>query len=177
VAELTEAAVELLENNRMVAAITVIRSLLETVALLYWLYKQLQLAIAEGSSTKAKLFLQKALLGSRAESSPVQPHNVLDAIDAVSKDIGLFRKTYEELCEVAHPNMFGCLGAYGKWNKEKVWCELSSQRIPPFIGLSPLVLSLELFIYFYDNMIALLQGFARICEAELPIEPNTIQAP
>ena len=168
VSELAEAALRSYEESQLVATATLSRALMESVALLYWLYKELQRTLEKrGSSDKVNEFLAKALVGTRNQTTPLQAHNVMTAIDVVDKDIPSYRKLYEELCEIAHPNWGGGLGAYAKLNRKKVWYELEKARLPRPLILGPLVTSLELFVHFYDKMIHLLQDFAALCEKEL----------
>ena len=168
VSELAEAALRSYEESQLVATATLSRALMESVALLYWLYKELQRTLEKrGSSDKINKFLAKALVGTRNQTTPLLAHNVMTAIDVVDKDIPSYRKLYEELCEIAHPNWGGGLGAYAKLNRKKVWYELEKARLPRPLILGPLVTSLEFFVHFYDKMIPLLQDFAALCEKEL----------
>ena len=52
VSELAEVALMCYQQNQLVAAATLTRALLESVALLYWLYKELTAAVAEKSTGK-----------------------------------------------------------------------------------------------------------------------------
>jgi len=130
VSELAETSLSCYQNNQLVAAATLSRSLMESVSLLYWLFKELKRAVEEGSSIRITPFLKRALVGTRNKATPLEAHNVLNAIDEVDKDVEGYRKLYEELCEIAHPNWSGGLGAYAKLNKEKVWYELGKGRLP-----------------------------------------------
>ena len=168
VSELAEAALRSYEESQLVATATLSRALMESVALLYWLYKELHLTLEKrGSSDKVNEFLTKALVGTRNQTTPLQAHNVMTAIDVVDKDIPSYRKLYEDLCEIAHPNWGGGLGAYAMLNRKKGWYELEKARLPRPLILGPLVTSLEFFVHFYDKMIPLLQDFAALCEKEL----------
>jgi uncharacterized protein (UPF0262 family) len=120
VSELAEAALRCYEDNQLVATAILSRALMESVALSYWLYKELQNSLKRGTSDKIDEFLGKALVGTKNEGTPLLAHNVMSAIDVVTKDLPDYRKLYEELCEIAHPNWGGGLGAYVTLNKEKV---------------------------------------------------------
>jgi hypothetical protein len=167
VSELAGSALACYQRNQLVAAATLTRALLESVALLYWLFNELKTAVADGETSKIDNFLGRALVGTRNEATPLLAHNVMNAIDVVTKDIDHYRKVYEELCEIAHPNYGGGLGAYAKLNREKVWYELGTSQLPKPLILGPLVTSLELFVNFYDTMIPHLKEFAALCEREL----------
>lgn len=167
VSELADAALACYQQNQLVGAATLTRALLESVAFLYWLHKEVRAAVSNGVTGRIDEFLGRAMVGTRNESTPLLAHQVLNAIDVVTEDINHYRKVYEELCEIAHPNWAGGLGAYGKLNKEMVWYELGPGRLPKLLIIGPLVTSLELFIEFYDRMPSDLKQFASLCEREL----------
>lgn len=167
VSELAEAALACYQHSQLVATATLTRALLESVALLYWLHKELKAVVTNRSTGKIDEFLGRALVGTRNESTPLLAHNVMNAIDIVTGNIPAYRKLYEELCEIAHPNWGGGWGAYAEWNEEKVWLEFRSDQLPKPLVLGPLVTSLEFFIQFYNSMIPLLKEFATLCEHEL----------
>lgn len=167
VSELADAGLTSFRQNQLVAAATITRALLESVAFLYWLYKEVRAAVANGATGKIDEFLGRAMVGTRNESTPLRAHNVMNAIDVVTEDIDHYRDLYEELCEIAHPNWAGGLGAYGELNKEMVWYELGANRLPRLLILGPLVTSLELFITFYERLPPLLKEFASLGEREL----------
>jgi hypothetical protein len=167
VSELADTAIACFRQDQLVAAATLTRALLESVALFYWLYKEVRAAVETGATGRIDEFLGRAMVGTRNESTPLLAHNVMNAIDAVTGDIDYYRKVYEELCEIAHPNWAGGLGAYGKLNTEMIWYELGTSRLPRLLILGPLVWSLELFIEFYSRIIPDLKKFAKLCEDEL----------
>ena len=167
VSELADTALNSYQKNQLVTSAILARALLESVSLLYWLYKELTRAVEEGSSIRITPFLKRALVGTRNGTTPLEAHNVLNAIDAMGQDVEDWRKLYEELCEIAHPNWGGCLGAYAKFNKEKVWYELGECRLPKPLILGPLVGSIEFFIHYYNDMVPHLKDFAALCEKEL----------
>lgn len=167
VSELAEAALRCYEDNQLVATAILSRALMESVALSYWLYKELQDSLERGTSDKINEFLGKALVGTRNDGTPLLAHNVMNAIDVVTKDLPDYRKLYEELCEIAHPNWGGGLGAYATLNEEKLWYELGVARLPRPLILGTIVTSLELFICFYNQMIPYLKEFAVLCEKEI----------
>jgi hypothetical protein len=103
---------------------------MESISLLYWLHKEVKGALAKGSSDKINEFLGKALVGRRNEPIPLLAHNVMNAMDAVTEKVPLYRQMYEDLCEIAHPNWGGALGAYGELNREEVCIELGTARLP-----------------------------------------------
>lgn len=171
VSELADAALACYQRDQLVAAATLTRALLESVALLYWFFNELKATVVDEDTSKIDKFLEKALVGARNEATPLLAHNVMNAIDVVTKDIDHYRKVYEELCEIAHPNWAGGLGAYAKLNREKVWYEFGTSQLPKLLIIGPLVTSHDFFIEFYDGMIPHLKEFAALCERELERHP------
>lgn len=167
VSELGNAGLECYQQKQLVAAGILSRSLMESVAVLYWMNEKIKTSVENGSTGDIDDFFKKVLIGSRNGSSPLDAYNVLKAIDIVTKDIPHYRNLYEELSEIAHPNYSGALGAYAKRNQETVCYELDTARLPWPMILGPLVTSLELFVHFYDGMILYLKQFAQLCEKEL----------
>ena len=167
ISELAEAALRCYEENQLVATATLSRALMESIALSYWLYKEIQGSLERGTSDKINIFLGKALVGRREETPLLLAHNVMNAIDAVTIDIPDYRKLYEHLCEIAHPNWDGCLGAYATLNREEGCYELGLACLPRPLILGPVVTALEFFVSFYDGMIPCLKEFAVLCEKEI----------
>ena len=167
VSELADAAFACYQKDQLVASATLARALFESFALLYWIFKEMKHAVKDGSSSKVKEIIRKALIGTRDGSSALDAHNVLKAIDFVTKDVASYRMLYGKLCEIAHPNYGGGLGAYAKFNKEKVWWEFRTSRLPKPLILGPLVGTLEAFIDYYDRMMPLIKQFAALCDREV----------
>lgn len=59
-------------------------------------------------------FLLKNLMASRRPDSQFNATSILTLIQKVEKEMPGFEKTYDELCEYAHPNWAGVLGTFGE---------------------------------------------------------------
>ena len=165
-AELGESAIELYEKKRIVSAFIITRAIMETTALLYWLHKRLKRVIDNNDIEDIDDFLRKILFGWKGNKDLKEPYNILTAVDHLNKNIPYYRRSFDLLFEFTHPNYCGVHGAYGKIDKNKIWLDLGSDKrdVPIIIGLSPLVGSLEIFKYYYDDINDLLPKFTEICD-------------
>jgi hypothetical protein len=99
VSELGEVACDLIESGRIVAAIILVRALMESVALLYWLNKKLHAVVEAKATGDINDFLDRAMVGTRNAGTPLKAINVLSAIDEVTKEFNEFRLMYDDLSE------------------------------------------------------------------------------
>ena len=110
--DLADGALLFFEKERLVPACTLTRSVIETVAVQFYIYKKL---IAYTKSADISLFhklLMSAVFGRRDTQWPQQSIQVLTAIDHLDKQFTGFRSEYYRLCEYAHPNLGGGYGTY-----------------------------------------------------------------
>lgn len=106
-------------HEHAIGARILLRSALETVAILVFLNHKMQQVLegaisfqAFGDSTS------KLLLGSRDESTSLEAINILTVLKKCgAKHPGLVQ-LHELLCEAAHPNFDGLLGGYGETDHE-----------------------------------------------------------
>ena len=167
--ELSRGALEAIERNDGVTGALITRAAMETTAALIYLHGLVKGAIEGGMSDDLAEKLAGFLVGSKIWEENPGPVHVLKMIDAVDKLIPGYRKNYEFLCEFAHPNWFGTLGAYGIINQEQLRVTFlkngkvqdSSLRVaaPMLAG------SLDLFIGYYEFVGDKLKAFAAACEA------------
>jgi hypothetical protein len=152
VAELALVAVDLFECKKFVPAFIITRSIVETVAMTYWLSQKVGEHLENREDSKLDEFLMKAMMGSREQNWHHEAHNVLTAVNKLDKNYSGFRKMYDKLCEFLHPNWAGALGAYGEINTEQLSLSLGSKNNPTQIihGLAPFILSLTVFEAYYN---------------------------
>lgn len=145
--DLASASIDLFSQGRLVPAITLTRSLLETTASLYYFHKKIDGARSPEDLKELTSLLAKGVFGSKDGSSEYVAIQVLTAIKHVDKEFGGFEKEYFNLCEFAHPNMKGGLGAYTKIRLPEYSVSLGQNPdgLPagPF-GLTALDIALEL---------------------------------
>ena len=142
------------EERKIVPSFVLTRAVIETVALIYWLHKKIAELLESKDIEKLDYFLMKAMLGSKDNTTNIESYNVLTAVDQVDKVYKNFRQMYDELCEFAHPNWSGLLGAYGHINREKFCLDLGpDENSPPLaIGLAPFVCGLVIFVEYYNDL-------------------------
>lgn len=171
ITELGEVAIDLFEKKKFVSAFIIVRSIQETLAMLFSLYDQIKKAVDSEDANKLSAFLKKALFGSGrgdSNSEEVLPkaHQILNAIDLIDKSLDGFRSNYDSLSNYVHPNWSGCLGAYSKYDKENFWLDLGTEvrEVPISIGLFPFVDALQIFGRYYEKIGDLITPLYEICE-------------
>ena len=166
ITELGESAIELYEKKRTISAFIITRAVMETAALFYWLHKRLERVVDSNNIEDIDDFLMNVLFGWKGNKDLKEPYNILKAVDHLNKKVPHFRRAYDVLSEFTHPNYCGVHGAYGKIDKKNIWTDLGAEKrnVPIISGLSPLVGSLELFTYYYDEMTDLLPKFKEVCD-------------
>ena len=115
--ELIESAYSLYKGNLLIGAICCVRAAYETVAVLWFVNSKLS-HLAKTKDISHHLDVMKRLLFGWS-NTPNLPEkiNVLKCLDSLDKNTkGEYRKHYEKLCEFAHPNYCGTLGAYTSHN-------------------------------------------------------------
>ena len=167
--ELAEVACMLYEENRIVSAFIMTRCVMETVAMLYWLYKRIEQVVQSNDLGDMDTFLMRAMFGWRDDSMPAQAFNILKAIDQMDKQFPSYRALYDSLSEFTHPNWSGVHGAYARIDKENFAEDLGPEFTEPplVIGLLPLATSLEAFKFYYNKLSDMFPAFIKICDADI----------
>jgi hypothetical protein len=154
VSELATVAVELYESNRLVPAFILTRAVVETVAMAYWLHEKVSEFMNSKDVDALDKFLMKAMMGSRDQTTQLESHNVMSAIDRLEKQFPSTRKLYENLCEFTHPNWSGTSGSYSKIDRKQVKVGLGANLGGPPLafGLGPLLAGLAMFEVYYNQL-------------------------
>ena len=158
VSDLADVAVELYEANYLVPAFIVTRSVVETSAVIYWLYQKSSEFIEKRDEEAFDEFIMKGMLGSKDGTTKYESYNVLTAVDRLDKEFPGLRDMYNTLCELTHPNWSGVMGAYSRIEKEKYLLHLGKehQRLPLALGLGPLIGGLAIFQDYYNALAKIL---------------------
>lgn len=169
VADLSNVGLQLYESQRTVPAFVVTRSLMETVASLYTLHLRVAGVKSASDLPGFDAYLDKAMRGEKLSDSAIVAYNALTYVEKVEAAFPGFMSLYENLCEFAHPNWSGVLASYSKFDPEHLWVDLGKDvhAVPPEIGLSAMAISLAIFEKFYNDMVAFLPSFVKVCEAAL----------
>ena len=148
IVDLSKVVFLLFNRKKHLAVIILVRSIMETGSIMVWLSKQVENFTDRSSGAELNKFLMKYLFGSKtfAKENPINPYNILKAIDIVDKEVKGFRNVYDILSEYLHPNYSGTMNSYSKQDVESGILNLFPKRkiseeiyIGPFgsiIGLS-----------------------------------------
>ena len=112
VIDLADVAIEMFSHKRLVPGCTLARSILESVAVHYYLYKKIATHIEQCEPKPIHELLQIGVFGGREESSPENAIQVLTAIKHLDREFKGFEEEYNLLSEYAHPNLRGGFGSY-----------------------------------------------------------------
>lgn len=152
--DLANGAINIFDEEMIVPAIVLVRSLIETTALLYSLYERTQGFLIRKDVAEYDQFLMSCLVGSRDKEAKYQSINVLNHIDRFERLVPGFRQMYDSLSEYAHPNWAGLKGAYGTTDKEKYVTRFGtrSARSTPGVGVAALAGTLLVFHHYYNAL-------------------------
>jgi hypothetical protein len=130
--DLADGALLFFEKERLVPACTLTRSVVETVAMQYYIYKKLIACTESADIGSFHKLLMSAVFGRRDTQWPQQSIQVMTAIDHLDKQFPGSRSEYERLCEYAHPNLGGGYGTYARSEGDEMEVHFGSnpQRLP-----------------------------------------------
>lgn len=159
VSDLADASIELLVTGNLVPAFVMVRSVVETTAMMYWLSERSKDFLEKREEGAFDEFLMKGMLGSRDGTTGQSSHNVLTAVNHLNKEFDGIRGMYDQLCEFTHPNWAGVMGSYSVIDKDKFLLCLGKhhQKPPIAYGLAPLIASLAIFRDYYNSSAGLLK--------------------
>lgn len=114
IVDLAQGAEMFFLEGRLVPACTLTRSVVESVAMLYLVWKKLDSQIKNGDLSASHTLLISAVFGRRDKGKdwPNQSMNVLTAIGHLDKQFPGFESEYARLSEYLHPGLAGGYGAY-----------------------------------------------------------------
>ena len=152
--ELSSVALQLYDEERIVSAFVMTRSVLETVSVMFCLHKFVAEFNVNHDIKKLDAFLLKGIMGSRDKSTPIEAVNILTAVDKVDKEFAGLRKMYDCLCEYTHPNWSGMLGSFGTYDDESFCLNFNNERSKANLsrGFAPFVQSLVMATEYYNGI-------------------------
>ena len=134
----------------------------------------MQKAVHERDVTGLDDKSMELLLGSRNEVTALPAINVITFVDRVDKKVPGFRKSYDGLCEYAHPNWAGTARLFLKNDEERILTEvgrgLRDHASVIHFGLSCLIGSLIAFEHVYNEITDLMPELIKLCEESLTNE-------
>lgn len=165
-ADLGRRALELFDEGHPIAASVLTRAVIETTSLLFSLNSAVQTAAETGSVEGLDDRLMDMGFGSRAGWSAISATNILTRIDKMDRAYPGVRSTYDELSEIAHPNLAGGIAGYGSLD-EATWTLHLSQsgkgHPAENAALPALSGNLGLGILFYDQIAPVYPKVSEIC--------------
>jgi hypothetical protein len=114
IVDLADGAEAFFVKERLVPACTLTRSVVETVAIQYTVWKKVSSLIGSANSKGVHALLMSAVFGRRdtADDRPNKSLNVLTAVNHLDKRFPGFRSEYDRLSEYLHPGLAGGYGVY-----------------------------------------------------------------
>jgi hypothetical protein len=164
--------------DNIVTAVTMARSLIETVAVAHAVTQDLKFATREADFIKVNHVLDSAMLGSRhptfAAAAAFEPHRVMKTIarfdrEFLSSSTPVVKDHYEFLCEFVHPNGPGLLMLYSdnRYATDDISYELGAERREMIF--QELVFPLHLIVVavaFLEDLLVLLPDLERLSAAD-----------
>jgi len=168
-AELSDEARILLSAKKVLPSLILARAAFETTAALFTLRKKIKSVLDSEKLGQIDDEVVKLVLGSRSGIGTVEAFNVLTFIDHLNETFEGLRKTYEDLCDFTHPNWSGCYGVYGQLDRQtkSVTFKKNSGKaleFPYSLGITSLVMALEIFIDHYHELSEILPKFTEVCD-------------
>jgi hypothetical protein len=176
--ELSRAAFENFEKDRLVAAIVLTRAAAETFAALWYLWHKITAVVESNDVGDIDTDIMSLISGTRVPNDPIFPQaiHILKMIDKVNKEVDGFRHQYDVLCEYTHPNASGTTQSYLQHNRKQLTTEQLTTEFgqnsrtsenTKMIGLTNLSVSLLLFELKYNRITNLIPAFITLCENSL----------
>ena len=169
--ELADTALDLIDSGQFMSATIIVRALMETTGVLCWLHQRTEMVVTSGQLGDIDDFLMNGMLGERLGDSEdripaLSAVSAIKRVDRVGEFPVPFFTMYERLCEFAHPNWSGVMGAYSKVDYESWRVSFGRRHEPEAWGFlaSPLYRSLVVFRDRYNDMARFLPDFIALCE-------------
>lgn len=110
----TSEALGCVERGATICGLILARSSIETAAMIAYVEMQMDRAIKGDSLADVAEIAKRLYLGRRDRPDAVQSINVITCVQHLAGRVSpAVEETFNELCEFAHPNWFGTLGAFG----------------------------------------------------------------
>lgn len=162
----------LFDNRRIVPAILLVRSIMETNAIIYRINVLSLYTIKTKDPNNLDNEAMVVLCGTKdPEELEYKSKNILGYIEKIQKSYSDYKYIYDTLSEFVHPNHDGCLGAYGQVDdKAKITYLGFDMKYNHFIHFETvrfLLLNLELFLEEYSKNEKLLPELIKVCDDDL----------
>ena len=177
--ELASSILMAFNSQNYTAAAILVRSFLESSALLFYIGKKINRTIESNSTGDIDSILMSALMGysdGKKEKSKAKPIQVLTAVDHAEKRVPGYRREYDHLSNYTHPNWFGSHNMYAKIKDGEYITEfdasLNNSKSSWNLVYPPLFLSLVLLIHSCDWIDKLTPELTIMCDRNSPNHPS-----
>lgn len=116
--ELASSSCNELKRKNYLGAALLIRSCLETVSLFWYLNLKIEASLEKNEHDEIDEILDRLLLGSKKNPEMPSAINILTCIDKMNKIFLGAKESFENLCELAHPNWAGTSLCFSEFNEE-----------------------------------------------------------
>ena len=169
-ANLAVPSLQFIKEKNLVPGAILLRSMVETTAILYCFYKELIEANKRGNANRLFHFMNKTLLGrSGFNGWNVYNHAIGKLITQVANDYEYFDSHYDNLSGIAHPTYDGLLDAYGTITENPPLLNLGNFALErkSRIYFDSFIPTVKLFIKTYTDIIEDIKRFADLCEKNI----------
>jgi hypothetical protein len=183
VIELSDISIEMIDSCKYLAAAILIRSIMETTAMLYYVLEKVK-NVTEGADVgDVDVLIMRVMLGCNEKEGLEKPINVLTAIQKIDKWLNKikpksasantndpFMVLYSSLSEYTHPNWLGGLCVYAEMDDEFKALKFSScstENIPISQIVGPFAIAMNVFKNVYLDFNVFMKKFIKICEEDL----------
>lgn len=116
--DIAKETLSLWKETKSVTAIILARSLMETVAAVYWLVTRADKKIAKKDFAGIDEEVMNLSFANKIDAELPQAKSVITYLETVDKLKPQYTEVYAILCEESHPNHMGTLYSYAKIDKE-----------------------------------------------------------
>lgn len=171
--EFARAACDMFERGDIVVGVTNTRALAESVAAIWHLKNLIEGQLRDGVSADLHERMMRLVMGHKIKDAEMpEAVSVLTMLDKVDAEIPGFRRTYDLMSELAHPNYRGAMGAYSKHDPDTLITYfgrgIRNNNHSLSLGLTCLIGACEIYMHAYNKIGDLLLDFAATCEKALP---------
>lgn len=169
--ELGRCACDSYESGDIATAVTLTRAATETAAAAWYLKDLIERQLSDGFQEDLDDKVMALLMGHRNVDDMPQAVNILSMVDRIDKLIDGFRKMYDVMSEVAHPNWSGTQHLFSKIDTERRLTffgrDVRTISFYERTGASCLFSSLMIFDHCHGKVTDAMPQLIKLCEEHL----------
>jgi hypothetical protein len=176
--DVSDAACKLYNGGSILPAFVLTRAAFESSAVLFYFNKILDTAIQTGKPEEIDAIAMKSLFGSKDKATEYEAVNILTAVSHLEKKYPGLEEMFLTMCEFAHPNYFGVMGAYQRIESinlgdpyQPMYFGAGVSRLSPDYGLICLRIAISLGAALAKELAEKDGPLVKLCEAEAPGAP------